>query len=74
MVTAQPVKIPLSQKMAVGAVAGIIGTAAIFPIDVVKTRLQNQKPDRLGGCHGTATQRACRACTPRDVLCRSPEV
>ena len=26
----------------VGAVAGVIGTMSIFPIDMVKTRLQNQ--------------------------------
>ncbi len=43
-------KIPLTSKLAVGAFAGIIGTSAIFPIDVVKTRLQNQNPDRLGAC------------------------
>lgn len=33
-------KIPMEQKLVVGAVAGVIGTSAIFPIDVVKTRLQ----------------------------------
>lgn len=30
----------MEQKLVVGAIAGIIGTSAIFPIDVVKTRLQ----------------------------------
>jgi hypothetical protein len=43
------VKIPFHQKLAVGAVAGIIGTSCIFPIDVVKTRLQNQVPDPKTG-------------------------
>lgn len=43
------IKIPMHQKLAVGAVAGVIGTSCIFPIDVVKTRLQNQKPDPKTG-------------------------
>ena len=38
------VKIPMQQKLVVGAIAGVIGTCCIFPIDVAKTRLQNQKP------------------------------
>eukprot|EP00035_Acanthoeca_spectabilis_P012300 m.219580 g.219580 ORF g.219580 m.219580 type:complete len:292 (-) comp15584_c0_seq4:517-1392(-) len=42
-------KIPMEQKLVVGAVAGVIGTSAIFPIDVVKTRLQNQTPDKVTG-------------------------
>lgn len=33
-------RIPLWQKMAVGAFSGVLGTVAIFPIDTVKTRLQ----------------------------------
>lgn len=66
VVTAQPVKIPLSQKMAVGAVAGIIGTAAIFPIDVVKTRLQNQKPDRLGRLRYNGAIHAFRSIIKRE--------
>lgn len=40
----QEVAIPLSQKLVVGAIAGVIGTCCIYPIDVVKTRLQNQSP------------------------------
>ena len=43
------VKIPFGQKLVVGAVAGVIGTSCIFPIDVVKTRLQNQIPDPKTG-------------------------
>lgn len=42
------IKVPLPAKLAVGAVAGIIGTSAIFPIDIVKTHLQNQKRDAQG--------------------------
>ncbi|KNC86199.1 hypothetical protein SARC_01636 [Sphaeroforma arctica JP610] len=37
--------IPMTQKLAVGALAGVVGTCFIFPVDVVKTRLQAQKPD-----------------------------
>jgi len=33
-------KLPLPIKLVVGAVAGVIGTSCIFPIDMVKTRLQ----------------------------------
>lgn len=33
-------KLPLEQKLAVGAVAGIVGTSCIYPLDMVKTRLQ----------------------------------
>jgi len=43
------VKIPMHQKLMVGALAGAIGTCCIFPIDVAKTRLQNQKPDPKTG-------------------------
>ena len=35
-------KVPFHEKLMVGAVAGVIGTMSIFPIDMVKTRLQNQ--------------------------------
>lgn len=38
----KPFKLPMFQKLVVGAIAGIIGTVAIFPIDMVKTRLQQQ--------------------------------
>lgn len=43
------IKIPMYQKLMVGAASGVIGTSCIFPIDVVKTRLQNQKPDPKTG-------------------------
>jgi len=34
------VKLPMSEKLMVGAVAGVVGTSAIFPLDTIKTRLQ----------------------------------
>ena len=33
--------LPLPVKLATGAVAGAFGTSCIFPIDMVKTRLQS---------------------------------
>ena len=39
----KPKKLPLPTKLAVGAVAGIVGTTCIYPIDIVKTRLQASK-------------------------------
>ena len=36
----KPPKLPLPMKLVVGAVAGAVGTSGIFPIDMVKTRLQ----------------------------------
>ncbi|KAJ1655185.1 mitochondrial aspartate-glutamate transporter agc1 [Dispira simplex] len=38
----------LLQKLSSGAIAGITGTLIIYPLDIVKTRLQNQKPDARG--------------------------
>jgi hypothetical protein len=37
----QPPAIPLPQKLLVGASAGILGTSIIYPIDLMKTRLQS---------------------------------
>lgn len=37
------VQIPFVTKLVTGAVAGIVGTCCVFPIDIVKTRLQNQR-------------------------------
>lgn len=39
--------IPFVGKLVVGGVAGVIGTLAIFPLDMSKTRLQNQKVVRV---------------------------
>ncbi|KAJ1929131.1 mitochondrial aspartate-glutamate transporter agc1 [Tieghemiomyces parasiticus] len=38
----------LTNKLASGAVAGITGTLIIYPLDIVKTRLQNQRPNTQG--------------------------
>jgi solute carrier family 25 aspartate/glutamate transporter 12/13 len=35
-------QIPFFQKLAVGGVAGVVGTSCVFPLDMVKTRLQSQ--------------------------------
>jgi solute carrier family 25 (mitochondrial aspartate/glutamate transporter), member 12/13 len=36
----KPKKLPIPIKLTVGALAGAFGTTCIFPIDMVKTRLQ----------------------------------
>lgn len=36
----KPFKLPIGQKLVVGAVAGVVGTSCCFPLDMVKTRLQ----------------------------------
>ena len=37
----RPKKLPIHIKLVVGAVAGAFGTTCIFPIDMIKTRLQS---------------------------------
>eukprot|EP01087_Luapelamoeba_hula_P024076 TRINITY_DN9042_c3_g1_i1.p1 TRINITY_DN9042_c3_g1~~TRINITY_DN9042_c3_g1_i1.p1 ORF type:complete len:328 (-),score=54.57 TRINITY_DN9042_c3_g1_i1:31-987(-) len=34
--------VPFASKLVVGGIAGVVATSIIFPIDIVKTRLQNQ--------------------------------
>ncbi|GAM20183.1 hypothetical protein SAMD00019534_033580, partial [Acytostelium subglobosum LB1] len=40
----QEVKPPFWANLIAGGVAGIIGASTVFPIDMIKTRLQTQKP------------------------------
>jgi len=35
-------KVPLGAKLVVGGIAGMVGMTSVFPIDLVKTRLQNR--------------------------------
>ena len=35
-------KVPFIQKLIVGGIAGIVGTSIVYPLDMVKTRLQRQ--------------------------------
>lgn len=37
----KPKKVPLHYKLVVGAASGVFGTSLIFPLDLVKTRMQN---------------------------------
>jgi hypothetical protein len=46
--TEKPKKVPLPLKLVVGAVAGVVGTSCIYPIDMVKTRLQASKGQYSG--------------------------
>lgn len=39
----QPKKPPFYANLIGGGVAGVVGTSIMFPMDMVKTRLQNQK-------------------------------
>lgn len=39
----KPFKLPLQYKLVTGAAAGIVGTSCIFPLDMIKTRLQSGK-------------------------------
>eukprot|EP00753_Platysulcus_tardus_P002682 PLAT1179.1.p1 GENE.PLAT1179.1~~PLAT1179.1.p1 ORF type:complete len:326 (+),score=169.70 PLAT1179.1:149-1126(+) len=38
---------PFAMKLGIGGVAGVVGASAVFPLDMVKTQLQNQRP--VGG-------------------------
>lgn len=58
MAAAKPVEVPFAAKLIAGGIAGVIGTSIIFPIDLVKTRLQNQVS---GGGVSAAAASAARA-------------
>jgi hypothetical protein len=45
----EEVKLTFLQKLTVGGLAGILGSAIIFPVDTVKSILMAQKPQADGG-------------------------
>lgn len=47
-------RLPMREKLLVGAVAGVVGTSAIFPLDMIKTRLQaaTNKPSPISIAQG----------------------
>lgn len=45
--------VPLQYKLLVGGLAGMLGTSIIFPLDMVKTRLQNQSKSAAAGLRYT---------------------
>ena len=53
-------------KLACAGIAGIIGASAVFPLDMVKTRLQNQKV----GPNGEKVYEAVHAAHPELAFCR----
>src|SRR3989338_5437320 len=52
----KPKNLSIHVKIVVGAVAGIIGTLSIFPVDMVKTRLQASKGSTFRGPFDCAKQ------------------
>ena len=54
-VSTATVHIPLWQKMAVGGVAGVVGTVSVFPIDLIKTRVQLAPSTAAGTSMGITT-------------------
>ncbi|KAI8898778.1 mitochondrial carrier domain-containing protein [Globomyces pollinis-pini] len=48
-VNLKPQHTSLFTKLYCGAIAGVVGTSIIFPLDIIKTRLQNQKGNQYSG-------------------------
>mmetsp|Transcript_141 Transcript_141/g.266 ORF Transcript_141/g.266 Transcript_141/m.266 type:complete len:153 (-) Transcript_141:5-463(-) len=44
-------RVPLYQKMLVGGISGVIGLSTVFPIDLIKTRLQISNVGLSSVCH-----------------------
>lgn len=47
-------RVPLYQKMLVGGISGVIGLSTVFPIDLIKTRLQILSSSSAAGGAGVA--------------------
>ena len=61
-------RVPLHQKMVVGALSGVIGMSTVFPIDLVKTRLQVLSKATATAGSGGASAGISYVC--RDVYAR----
>ena len=61
-------KVPLPAKLVVGGIAGVIGTSVIFPLDMVKTRMQNASapPPRARARTHACACASCERELPRD--------
>jgi hypothetical protein len=78
--TVEP-KVPLPAKLLVGGIAGVIGTSVIFPLDMVKTRMQNVRAQltqsrlrarmrtRACACAHARLSRSARAGRRKDSAC-----
>eukprot|EP00949_MAST-11_sp_MAST-11-sp1_P004577 g4577.t1 len=61
-------KLPLYQKLVVGSVSGVLGTICVYPIDFVKTRIQNLRREATRtGAAPSATVRSVVSTTMKEA-------